>query len=70
MQLIIFISPDKRNSEKEILVNLCGPRFVHHFSEKWENGEGLTIFNVSLKYKTYFNYKLLDYKYFEYKPFA
>jgi len=70
MQLIIFISPDKRNSEKEILVNLYNPRFIHHFSEKWENGEGLTIFNVSLKYKTYFNYKLLDYKYFEYKPFV
>ena len=42
--------PDKPNSEKEILVNLYNPRFIHQFSEKWEKGGGLSIYRLLTKY--------------------
>ena len=42
--------PDKPNSEKEILVNLYNPRFIHQFSGKWEKGEGLSIYRLLAKY--------------------
>ena len=42
--------PDKPNSEKEILVNLYNPRFIHQFYGKWEKGEGLSIYRLLSKY--------------------
>jgi len=42
--------PEKPTSEKEILINLYNPRFIHQFSGKWENGEGLTIYRLLSKY--------------------
>jgi hypothetical protein len=42
--------PDKPNSEKEILVNLYNPRFIHQFGRKWERGEGLSIHRLLSKY--------------------
>ena len=42
--------PDKPNTEKEILVNLYNPRFIHQFSGKWEKGEGLSIYRFLAKY--------------------
>ena len=42
--------PDKPNSEKEILVNLYNPRFIHQFNGKWEKGDGLSIYRLLSKY--------------------
>lgn len=42
--------PDKPNSEKEILINLYNPRFIHQFFGKWEKGEGLSIYRLLAKY--------------------
>ena len=42
--------PDKPNSEKEILVNLYNPRFIHQFYGKWAKGLGLSIYRHLAKY--------------------
>ena len=42
--------PEKPNSEKDILIKLYNPRFIHQFSGKWEKGEGLSIYRILAKY--------------------
>ena len=42
--------PEKPKSEKEIILKLYNPLFIHQFSGKWEKGEGLTIYRLLAKY--------------------
>lgn len=42
--------PEKPTSEKEILINLYNPVFIHQFSGKWEKGNGLSIYRLLAKY--------------------
>ena len=42
--------PEKPKTEKEILINLYNPIFIHQFSGKWELGNGLSIYRILAKY--------------------
>ena len=42
--------PEKPGSEEEIIIKLYNPRFIHQFSGKWEDGEGLSIYRLLAKY--------------------
>ena len=42
--------PDNPHTEKDILINLYNPRFIHQFSGKWELGDGLSIYRILAKY--------------------
>lgn len=42
--------PEKPDSENGIILKLYNPRFIHQFSGKWENGEGLSIYRLLAKY--------------------
>ena len=42
--------PENPKTEEGILINLYNPRFIHQFSGKWENGDGLSIDRLLAKY--------------------
>jgi hypothetical protein len=42
--------PEKPGSEEEIIIKLYNPRFIHQFSGKWQDGEGLSIYRLLAKY--------------------
>ena len=42
--------PEKPCSEKEIIIKLYNPPFIHQFSGKWEYGKGLSIYRLLAKY--------------------
>lgn len=42
--------PEKPETENDIILQFYNPRFIHQFSGKWENGNGLSIYRILAKY--------------------
>ena len=42
--------PERPKNEKEIIFYLYNPRFIHQFSGKWKDGNGLSIYRLLAKY--------------------